>query len=437
MSDRNPLPSDLGRVGRYLVAGFVIIFALVGGVGVWAAQTEIAGAVIAQGTVVVESNVKKVQHPSGGIVGEIFVKNGDFVHAGDLLLRLDETLTRANLQMITKQLSELTIREARLVAERDGTREVLLPPALQASAANADVDEILKGERNLFDSRRDSRDGQKSQLRERISQLDQEFAGISGQIDAKAREIQLIAKQLQDLETLEEKKLVTASTMVALRREAARLEGEHGQLKSSAAQTRGRVTEIELQILRIDQDARTEIVKELRETQSKLAEYGERRVAAEDQLKRVELKAPQSGMVHQLAVHTVGGVINAGETVLLIVPDSDKLVVEAKISPHDIDQVIASRTAMLRFAAFNTRTTPELVGNIKSISADLAQDPRTGESYYTGRIEVTDAELKRLDGSKLVPGMPAEVHIKTRDRTALSYLVKPIEDQFSRAFRER
>lgn len=435
MVKANSTPSDLGRVGRYLLAGFIIIFALVGGVGVWAAQTEIAGAVIAQGTVVVESNVKKVQHPSGGIVGEIFVKNGDFVHAGDLLLRLDETLTRANLQMITKQLSELTIQEARLIAERDHTSEVLLPAGL--SVTDADIDEILKGERNLFQSRRDSREGQKSQLRERISQLDQEFAGISGQIDAKAREIQLIAKQLQDLETLEEKKLVTAATMVALRREAARLEGEYGQLKSSAAQTRGRVTEIELQILRIDQDARTEIVKELRDTQSKIAEYGERRVAAEDQLKRVELKAPQSGMVHQLSVHTVGGVINAGETVLLIVPDSDKLVVEAKISPHDIDQVIASSTAMLRFAAFNTRTTPELVGNIKSISADLAQDPRTGDSYYTGRIEITEGELKRLNGSKLVPGMPAEVHIKTHDRTALSYLVKPIEDQFSRAFRER
>jgi HlyD family secretion protein len=225
--------------------------------------------------------------------------------------------------------------------------------------------------------------------------------------------------------------------MVALRREAARLEGEYGQLKASAAQTRGKVTEIELQVLRIDQDMRTEVVKELRENQSRTAEYVERRIAAEDQLKRIELRAPQSGTVHQLAVHTVGGVINGGEPVLFIVPDSDKLVVEAKIAPHDIDQVLQSRTAMLRFAAFNQRTTPELIGTIRSIAADLTQDARSGESYYTARIDLPEAEAAKLEGHKLVPGMPAEVHIKTHDRTALSFLMKPLQDQLARAFRER
>ncbi|MDP1910813.1 MAG: HlyD family efflux transporter periplasmic adaptor subunit [Hyphomicrobium sp.] len=174
---------------------------------------------------------------------------------------------------------------------------------------------------------------------------------------------------------------------------------------------------------------RTEVVKELRENQSRTAEYGERRIAAEDQLKRIELRAPQSGTVHQLAVHTVGGVINGGEPVLFIVPDSDKLVVEAKIAPHDIDQVLQSRTAMLRFAAFNQRTTPELVGTIRSIAADLTQDARSGESYYTARIELPEAESAKLEGRKLVPGMPAEVHIKTHDRTALSFLMKPLQDQ--------
>lgn len=437
----NPGPKtalrDLGSVWRYLLAGFGIIATLVIGVGVWAAETEISGAVIATGTVVVESSIKKVQHPTGGIVGEIHVKNGDFVRAGDLLMRLDETVTRANLQMVSKQLDEMAVRESRLVAERDDADAVVIPPALVARESEPAVNEIIKGERSLFVSRRDSRHGQKSQLRERITQLDQEFAGINGQLDAKAREIKLIGKQLVDLETLEEKKLVTAATMVALRRESARLEGEYAQLKASAAQTRGRVTETELQILRIDQDMRTEVVKELRECQSKAAEYLERRVAAEDQLRRIDLRAPQSGTVHQLAVHTVGGVINGGEAVMFIVPDSDKLVVEAKIAPHDIDQVLATRRAMLRFAAFNQRTTPELVGEIVSVSADLAQDPRTGESYYTGRISVSDVEMKKLEGGKLFPGMPAEVHIKTSDRTALSYLVKPFQDQVARAFRER
>ena len=335
-------PKSLSDVRDYMLVGFAVIIFLVGGVGVWAAQTEISGAVIASGVVVVETNIKKVQHPTGGIVGEIRVKNGDVVQAGDLLLRLDETVTRANLQMVSNQLDELMVREQRLKAERDDAAEVVFPAALAPRRDKPEIQDIFAGERSLFESRRQSRLGQKAQLRERIAQLDQEFAGVSGQIDAKSREIQLIGKQVVDLETLEEKKLVTAGTMVALRREAARLEGEYGQLKASAAQTRGKVTEIELQILRIDQDMRTEVVKELRENQSRTAEYGERRIAAEDQLKRIELRAPQSGTVHQLAVHTVGGVINGGEPVLYIVPDSDKLVVEAKIAPHDIDQVLES-----------------------------------------------------------------------------------------------
>jgi HlyD family secretion protein len=427
----------LSGVTRYMLAGFVAIVTLVGGVGVWAAQTEIAGAVIASGLVVVESNVKKVQHPTGGVVGEIYVKDGDVVRAGDLLLRLDETVTRANLQMITKQLDELVVREVRLKAERDGVKSVEFPGSLNARKDTPTIREIFSGERNLFESRRDSREGQKAQLRERITQLDQEFAGVSGQVAAKTREIDLIGKQLKDLETLEEKQLVTAATMVALRREAARLEGEHGQLTAAAAQTRGKVTEINLQILRIDQDMRTEVVKELGETQSRQSEFFERKVAAEDQLKRVELRAPQSGKVHQLSVHTVGGVVNPSEPAMLIVPDSDKLVVEAKINPQDIDQVLQSRTARIRFAAFNQRTTPELDGEIGSIAADLTQDPRSGDSYYTARINIPVAELARLEGNKLVPGMPAEVLIKTHERTALSYFIKPLQDQIARAFRER
>lgn len=424
-------------IRRYMLVGFGIIFTLVGGVGVWAAQTEIAGAVIATGVVVVESSVKKVQHPGGGVVGAIYVKDGDHVAAGDLVLRLDETITRANLQMITKQLDEIHVREARLKAERDGKDDVALPATLLDRKDEPAVQEIFQGERSLFRSRRDSREGQKAQLRERIAQLDQEFSGISGQIAAKKREIDLIGQQIADLETLEAKQLVTTATMVAHRRDAARLEGEHGQLTASAAQVRGKVTEIELQLLRIDQDARTEVVQELREIQSRAAELVERKVAAEDQLKRVELRAPQSGTVHQLAVHTVGGVVTPGEPVMLIVPDGDKLIIEAKVSPRDIDQILMSHTALIRLAAFNQRTTPELIGSLKSIAADLTQDQRTGDAYYLARIDIADSELERLGGKKLVPGMPAEIMIRTHERTALSYFVKPLKDQIARAFRER
>lgn len=437
-----PLPKQTGgpvsaSVWVYMVSGLAVVFLLVGGFGVWAARTEIAGAVIASGVVVVETNVKKVQHPTGGVVGEIRVKNGDKVKAGDLVMRLDETITRANLQMVAKQLDELIAREARLKTERDGHPEVQFPQTLTGRGDEPPIAEMIAAERSLFQSRRESRDGQKSQLRERIAQLNEEFAGVTGQITAKAREIELIGEELKSLEHLEAQQLVTSSKMVSLRREAARLEGERGQLRASAAQAKGKIAEIELQILRIDQDFRTELLQELTETQSKEAGLVERRVAAEDQLKRVDIRAPQAGLVHQLSVHTVGGVVNAGEPIMLVVPEGEKLVIDAKIAPHDIDQVLQSRQAMIRFAAFNQRTTPEVNGVVRTVSADLTQDPRSGESYFTVRIEIPDTELARLPDGRLVPGMPAEVHIRTQDRTALSYLVKPLQDQIAKAFRER
>jgi HlyD family secretion protein len=339
--------------------------------------------------------------------------------------------------MVLKQLDELMVREARLKAERDGAAEVALPHAIASRSDEPAIAEMFSGEQSLFQSRRDSREGQKSQLRERIGQLDEEHAGVKGQIGAKDKEIDLIAEELKSLEGLEAQQLVTKSKMVSLRREAARLEGERGQLRASAAQAKGKVAEIELQILRIEQDFRTELVKELTETQSKQAALVERRVAAEDQLKRIEIRAPQSGTVHQLAVHTVGGVINASEPVMLIVPEGDRLVVEAKIAPQDIDQVMQSKSALIRFAAFNQRTTPEINGLVRSIAADLTKDERSGESYFVVRIEIPDEELARLETSRLVPGMPAEVHIRTEERTALSYFVKPFEDQIAKAFKER
>ncbi len=426
------------RIRGYMLGGFVVVFLLIGGFGVWAARTELAGAVIAGGVVVVDSSVKKVQHPTGGVVGQILVKNGDKVRAGDLVLRLDETVTRANLQMVSKQLDELMIREARLKAERDSLPEMTLPAEFTARKDEPAIVEIVNGEGSLFQSRKDTREGQKAQLKERIAQLNEEYAGVAAQITSKAKEIELIGKELGSLEGLEEKQLVTTAKMMSLRREAARLEGEHGQLRAAAAQTKGKIAEIELQILRIDQEFRTDLVQELRENQSKQAELVERRVSAEDQLKRVDIRAPQSGTIHQLAVHTVGGVINPGEPIMLVVPEGDKLVIEARVAPHDIEQVLQSHDALIRFSAFNQRTTPELRGLIRSISADLTQDQRTGESYFLSRIEIPDAELERLgEHNKLVPGMPADVQIKTQSRTALSYLLKPMQDQLAKAFKER
>ncbi len=431
------LDGNLISVKRYVVFGFATLFVLVGGLGGWAATTDLSGAVIAPGTVVVASSVKKIQHPSGGIIGKIFVKNGDHVKAGEVLVRLDETVTRAQLQVITKQMDELRGRQARLRAERDGAATVAFPDDLLARAAEPDVGHITSGERTLFESRLRSREAQKAQLSERIAGLQEEVAGLTSQADAKTRELNLIGKELAGLETLETQRLVPTSKMMSIRREGARLEGEKAQLQAAAGSSRGKIAEIELQKLGIDIEARSDIIKDLRETEGRLVELSERRTAAEDQLRRIELTSPVDGVVHQLTVHTVGGVINPAEQLMLVVPADDRLVVEAKIAPHDIDQARMHEDATIRFPAFNQRTTPTLSGRVLDISADLTRDPQTGMSYFTANLEIPESEIPKLNGHKLMPGMPAEVQIATISRSALSYLVKPLEDAFAKAFRER
>jgi HlyD family secretion protein len=277
----------------------------------------------------------------------------------------------------------------------------------------------------------------KAQLQERIAQLDQEFVGLSAHQEAKLKEIDLVQKELAGLDRLYTQNLVSTTKYTATQREATRLTGEHAQLVASKAQAKGKIAEIELQIIQLDQDFRTDVIKELRDIQAKEAELNERRVAAEDQLKRVDIRAPLSGTVHQLAVHTVGGVISQSEPIMLVVPHSDALVLEARIAPQDIDQVKIDQAAFVRFSAFNQRTTPELVGSVSRVSADLSREQQTNQAFYVVRIALTESELQRLGKLKLVPGMPAEIYIKTDERTALSYLVKPLSDQIARAFRER
>jgi HlyD family secretion protein len=425
------------NVHGYIASGLAVMFLLVGGLGVWAASTNIAGAVIGSGVVVVETNVKKVQHSTGGIVGEINVKNGSEVKAGDVLIRLDETLTRTNEQVISKQLDQLLMREARLKAERDGTETIAVPEILAGRSFEAEVAEIVNGEQSLFKSRRESKQGQLSQLEERSAQLVQESAGIAAQIDAKSREIKLIADELEGLSALEAKQLVTTTKLAALKREKARLEGELGQYDAALAQASGRKTEVALQMARLDQEMKTEVVNELRDAQTKIAELVERKVAAADQLRRVDIRSPQDGVVHQLAVFTVGGIITPGEQIMLIVPQHDRLMIDVKIAPQDIDQVQPGMQARLRFSAFSQQTTPELDGVVTRLAPDLSRDQITGEIYFTARIAIPDEELEKLGSKKLQPGIPVEVHITTEERTALSYLVKPMADQINRAFRER
>jgi HlyD family secretion protein len=424
-------------VARYIAGGLAALALLFGGLGVWAATTQIAGAVIAPGLVVVETNVKKVQHPTGGVVGELLVRNGSDVEEGELLLRLDETVTRANLQVLTQQLDELLIQEARLKSERDGRQMIDLPSALEGRHAEPALAEILHGEQSLLQSRTQSISRQREQLAERSRQYGKEADGIAAQIRAKRSEITLITDELDGLADLEAKQLVTTTKIAALKREKARLQGELGQYEAAAAQSAGRKAETAIQLARLDQDLMTEIVKELREVQSKIAELRERRVAADDELRRVEIRAPQSGKVHQLAVFTKGAVIDAGEPIMLIVPGNDRLLIEARVSPRDIDQLFVGQMATLRFDAFDRQTTPEMTGSVVGLSPDLSRDTLTGDHYFTARIQLSQEELDKLSPNRLQPGIPVDVQIKTRDRTALSYLVKPLTDQITKAFRER
>jgi HlyD family secretion protein len=421
----------------HLLAGVLAVVLLAGGVGGWAATTDLAGAVIAQGQMVVDSNDKKVQHPTGGIVGELRVREGSRVKENDILIRLDDTQTRASLAIVTKAIDELKARQARDEAERDGADSVTFPVDLLDRQRDQDVAHVVNGERKLFEIKRAAREGQKAQLRERISQLKEEIQGTTTQQEARLSQIEWIKKELEGVYDLWKKNLVAYPRVTTLERDAARLEGERGQLISAIAQSKGKIGELELQIIQVDQDMRAEVGKDIADIRGKMSELMERKVAAEDQLKRTGIRAPLDGVVHQLNVHTIGGVITAGEPIMLIVPESEALTVEAKIQPQDIDQVRFGQKALLRFSAFSQRTTPELLGVVTRISADVTQDQKTGMSFYTVRIAVPENEISRLGDLKLVAGMPVEAFIQTGERNVISYLVKPLSDQFMRAFREK
>jgi HlyD family secretion protein len=422
---------------RHLVAAIVVVSVLVVGVGGWAATAVISGAVVASGSLVVDTNVKKVQHPTGGIVGELRVRDGDRVHAGDIVVRLDETVTRANLAIVTKGLGEMMARKARLESERDGLDTITFPAQLLAEADDPDRAAAMDSERKLFDLRKTARSGQKAQLKERTAQLGEEITGLAAQQNSKAKEIALIDRELAGVRELWKQNLVQLTRLTALEREAARLDGERGQLVAAAAQAKGKIAETALQILQIDQDLASDVAKELRDVDGKIGEFVERKVTAEDQLKRIDIRAPQDGSVFQLAVHTVGGVITAGDPIMLIVPEADNLSVEVKVNPQDIDQLQLNQKAILRFSAFNARTTPEIEGIVTRISADTSTDQRTGQTYYTIRISMPAEQIERLGNVKLLPGMPVEAFVQTGDRTMLSYLMKPLHDQVMRAFREK
>ena len=429
-------PEMQKSIRLHLLSCMTAFILLVAGLGVWVKTAELTGAVIASGLLVVESSVKKVQHPTGGVVGELRVKEGDHVEAGQIVVRLDDTQTRANLAVLINGINEMKAREARLEAERTGANHLTFPTDLLAQKSDLLVEELMAGEQKHFELRRDARAGEKLQLHERTNQLREQIGGLEDQIASKKNEIGFVVTELEGVHGLWAKQLVPITKLTEIEREAARLEGEKGQLVAATAEAKGKIAEVELQIIQVDQDMRSKVAAELAEVRAKFAELVERKVAAGDQLKRVDIRAPQVGTVHELSVHTVGGVVGPGDLLMLVVPDADSLAAEAKVSPVDIDQLRTGQNVSLRFSAFNQRTTPEILGHVSRIAADVTQDQRSGASYYVIRVAIDPAQLKRLKGLRLVPGMPVEMFMQTPPRSVLSYLMKPLQDQVVRSLRD-
>lgn len=424
-------------IGRHIKLGLAVVVLLLGGMGSWAVLTKLAGAVIAPGTLVVENNAKNVQHPTGGVVKELRVKDGDRISAGDVLIVLDGTQVRANLDIILGSLDEIAARKARLEAESEGAEQVAFPAELAARSDEPALRKILSGEQTLFALRNAERVGQRRLLRERIAQLGQQVEGLTAQAEAKGREIALVAKELAGTQKLYQQGLMTLPRLTDIERTAVRLDGERAQLVASTAEAKGRIAEIELEILQIDQKLRAEGGSQLADLRTKFSELAERRTAAQDQLDRLAITAPQSGTVHELSVHTIGGVVRAAESLMLIIPSATALAVDARIAPKEIDRVRAGQKVALRFSTFNQQTTPEIDGRLVRVSADVLQDERTGFSYYTARIDISADQLDRLGVVRLLPGMPVETFIATEERTVLSYLLKPLSDQVMHTFRQQ
>ncbi len=421
----------------YVVVGVAVCGLLLFGVGGWAATAKLNSAVIAMGQLTVSSNVKQVQHPDGGIVGEIQVSNGDVVEPGDLLIRLDETLVKANRSLLDAQVVALKARLARLRAQRDDADSLTVPPELAERMDEPSVKEAIEAEEKVLAARNDTLTGQVNRLNERISQLKEQIEGHVSQRAAKQGEIELIKEELAVLEGLYEKGHVPQNRIMALKREQARLEGQEGELTSRIAMAEGRISETELEILQLTKDDRQQTFDEITRLVPDLANLVERRTAADFQLARMDIRAPDSGYVHELQVHTVGGVVQPGQTIMQIVPQQDQLVIEARVSPADIDQVRLGQDADLILSALNMRTSPKLHGYVTHVAADLSTDEATGMGYYSVRVALPEDQLARLpEGTDLVPGMPVEVYVQTGAQTVMSYLIKPLTDQINRVWRE-
>lgn len=431
------MAEPLKSLRRHAFAGLGAMALFIGILGGWAGMTEIAGAVIAQGTVVPLEGTKRVQHPEGGVVAAILVKDGDPVTAGQLLVQLDSTTVSANLAVIVSQLSGAFALEARLTAESIGNDQLTPPPNIEDWPDRVTLERSLAAQERLRQSRAEAQAGLTTQLEEQIGQLGEQIVGLEAQQAAVARQTEILAAEVADAETLFKDGLIEANRLNNSKRELARLEGEAGNLTAEIASARTAIAGSRAKIAENTATFRAGVLEDLRDVGLQIAELQQQKIAAEDRLAKLEIRAPQDGIVHESIVRTVGGVVPAGETLMQVVPRSDRLALEARVSPLDVDKLTPGQAASVRLIGLDARTTPELAANIESISPDLSRDPATGVAYFSIRMKLSEEELARLPNHQhLVPGMPAEAFLRTADRTVLSYLLGPLAAQLSHAFRE-
>lgn len=423
-------------IGVHIAFGLVLAAALVGGVGWWAGTSSIAGAIVASGTVVVESNVKKVQLQTGGTVRAILVRNGDHVRTGDTLVRFDDRIAAANLQIVNQQYDRARLRMARLTAEAAGSSVLVVPPAVAERAADPDIADVIAGERALLASDIGLLNNKKGQLETRNRQYLEQIEGLKAQRNAAQDALELSQGDLADVEDLYNRKLAPRDRLTALKMQIVQQKGEMGRLTAAIAEAEGRISENAVMGLQIEDDFRKSANSDLRDTEAKEAELIERQRVAQSQLDDTVVTAPQDGVIQELNIHTVGGVVAPGETMMVIVPGTDELVIDAQVAPQHIDEVYAGQPVVVRFSAFDRTVTPECHGTVKSVSADLIRDTATRTAYYSARIDVADEGTCLGKDKTLVPGMPTELHIQTGERTVWSYIFKPLSDQLLRSFRE-
>ena len=421
---------------RPMVTGIIAIVVLVGGFGTWAMESEIKGAIIAFGRIEVDQNRQVVQHPDGGVVAEILVKEGDTVTEGQVMVRLDAEQLQSELAVVEGQLFEVLARRARFEAERDNADALIFQPLL-AESTNPIAPGLMEGQNRLFQARIESETQEKSQLARRREQIGNQIDGIDAQQVALGTQLDLITEELVNQQSLLDRGLAQASNVLALQRQQASLSGQSGELTASRAEAEGRQTELDIEILRIDTARREDANTRLRDLQFNEIELGEKRRALITRLERLDIRAPVSGIVYGMAVFTPRSVIRPAEPVLYLVPQDRPLVIATQVQPSNIDSVFVGQDVALRFSAFDQRQTPELFGKVVQVSADAFTDQGSQVSYYRAEIELNEGEMARLDPNlHLIPGMPVEAFISTTSRSPMAYLLKPFTDYFARAFRE-